>query len=162
MENNNSKIVWILLGLVVVAIIIALAVKGNKKEETPVPEASATAGENLPQEEEETQTTGSTATTGSVAGSLSYTQAVEKYKDRRIQFDENCQAYPNTVTYKDNTGIMLDNRSSKARTIKLGTNYSIKAYGWRVITLPDTYRTAKTFLVDCDASQNVATILVQE
>jgi hypothetical protein len=162
MENNNTKVIWILIGLVVVAIIIALVVKDKKgpSEEVPADTTGTTTGE-VTTPAEDTTTTGG-GTTGGVAGTLSYEQAVEKYKDRRIQFGEDCQAHPNAVTYKDNTGIMLDNRSAKARTIKVGESYSVKAYGWRIITLPDTYRTTKTFLVDCDKSQNVATILVQE
>jgi hypothetical protein len=84
------------------------------------------------------------------------------YKDRRIQFDASCQATPNTVTYKDNTGIMLDNRTDKALSIKVGTTYTVAAYGFKIVYLPDVYRQSKTLLVDCGKQQNVATVLVQE
>jgi hypothetical protein len=165
MENSNSKIIWILVGIVIVASIIGLVIKGKKEANMSSSENPAAIGETLPEEKKDTQKTATNTGKASVlegtAGSLSYQQNVEKYKDRRIQFDENCQTYPSVVTYKDATGIMLDNRSSKARTIKVDTSYSVKPYGWRIIMLPDAYRTAKTFLVDCDSSQNVATILVQ-
>ena len=96
------------------------------------------------------------------AAPISYTNALVKYADRRIQLDKICQAHPNTVTYKDNTGIMIDNRSPNTRTIKVGTTFTIKPYGFKIVVLPDVYLQSKTLLVDCDQSQNVATILVQE
>ncbi len=94
---------------------------------------------------------------------ISYANALVKYKDRRIQFDKTCQAFPNTITYNDNLGIMLDNRSPDTRTIKVGTVYTIKGYGFKIIKLADvSLNVDKTFLVDCDARQNVATVLVQD
>ncbi|MEK7227921.1 MAG: hypothetical protein AAB681_01030, partial [Patescibacteria group bacterium] len=92
----------------------------------------------------------------------SYANALVKYKDRRIQFDDTCRAFPSTVTYKDNTGIMLDNRSAQTRIIKVGSTYTVKPYGFKIIVLPDIYLKSKTLLVDCGAAQNVATILIQE
>lgn len=163
MENKN-KIVWIGIGLIVIALIVVLAVRGNKMptENTGIP-----AGETTP--ESTLDTTGdpvvSTPGTGAATGtavSVSYQEALVKYADRRLQFNDMCQATPNTVTYKDNSGIMLDNRSNKTRTIKVGTTYTIKPYGFRIITLPDIYLKSSTLLVDCDKSQNVATVLVQE
>jgi len=99
---------------------------------------------------------------GAAAAPISYANALVKYADRRIQLDTICQAYPNTVTYKDNTGIMIDNRSPKTRTVKVGTTFTIKPWGFKIVVLPDVYLASKTLLVDCDGSQNVATILVQE
>jgi cytoskeletal protein RodZ len=96
------------------------------------------------------------------AVSISYADALIKYADRRIQIDKTCQASPHTVTYKDNTGVMIDNRSPQTHTIKLGTTFTIKPYGFKIIVLPDVYLKSKTLLIDCDQSQNVATVLVQE
>ena len=101
-------------------------------------------------------------TTGAGAASISYTNALVKYADRRIQLDTTCQARPNTATYKDNTGIMIDNRSPQTRTVKVGITFTIKPWGFKIVVLPDIYLANKTLLVDCDGSQNVATILVQE
>lgn len=99
---------------------------------------------------------------GVAATPISYANALIKYADRRIQLDPLCQAHPNNVTYKDNTGIMIDNRSSKTRTVKVGTTFTIKPWGFKIVVLPDVYLKSKTLLVDCDGSQNVATVLVQE
>jgi hypothetical protein len=100
--------------------------------------------------------------TGAGVTAISYANALVKYADRRIQLDTVCQAHPNTVTYKDNTGIMIDNRSPQTRTVKVGTTFTIKPWGFKIIILPDVLLKSKTILVDCDGSQNVATILVQE
>jgi len=101
-------------------------------------------------------------TTGTVASAISYANALVKYADRRIQLDPTCQAHPNTVTYKDNTGIMIDNRSSQTRTVKVGITFVMKPYTFKIVVLPDVYLVSKTLLIDCDQSQNVATVLVQE
>jgi hypothetical protein len=66
------------------------------------------------------------------------------------------------VTYKDNSGIMIDNRSAQTRTVKVGTTFTIKPYGFKIVVLPDIYLKSQKILVDCDKMQNVATVLVQE
>lgn len=130
---------------------------GNTSDDTAMDADDKT---SLPEGVEDT-TAGSVKATTPAAVTLSYQQALEQYKDKRIQFDNSCASTPKVVTYKDNTGIMLDNRSATTRTIKVGTAYTVKGYGFKIITLPNI-TTQKTFLVDCDGQQNVATILVQE
>ena len=157
MENRNNKTLYYGIGaLVIVAIIVFWSIK---KDILPVSNLDQNIDQTIVSTED--KSTGSTNATKKVA-SISYAQALIKYANKRIQFDTICQALPNTVTYKDNTGIMLDNRSAQDRTIKVGTNYTVKAYGFKIVVLPDIYLKSKTILVDCDKSQNVATILVQE
>lgn len=153
MDLLKNKAVWIVLGIIVVALIIFLAAQSGQGGPS----------DTAAQEGTEDVSTGS-VNAGS-GGTLSYQQALTRFADRRIQFFtayDACQATPNDVTYKDNTGIMLDNRSAGTRTIKIIDTYSVKAWGFKIVTLPDTYRASKTILVDCDRSQNVAQILVQE
>ena len=154
MQKTNYT-TWVVV-LVVVAIVLFFIFR-NKKQVTPVVTQQETT-QNEPAES--VQDTGEVSGVG--AASISYANALIKYKDRRIQFDATCQAIPNVVTYKDNTGIMLDNRSPQTRIIKVGGTYTIKPYGFKIIVLPDIYLKSKTILVDCGASQNVATILIQE
>lgn len=115
---------------------------------------------------EPSQTVSDGVETGSVNATIpatvvSYAQALEKYKDARIQLDQNCQATPNIMTFKNNTNIMIDNRASIARTVKVGSTFSIKGYGFKIVKLSSTTLPA-TWYVDCDKSQNVATILIQK
>lgn len=159
-KKNNTGLV---IGIVVVILAIIVIIMAVSKK----PAMAPTIGATSTSQEQATSTPAAGATTGAVtngtgAASISYEKALVTYKDRRIQFNDACQATPNKVTYKDNTGLMLDNRTAKALTIKVGTTYTVPAYGFKIITLPDTYKNASTYLVDCGKLQNVATILIQE
>ncbi len=92
---------------------------------------------------------------------MSYAQALAKYKDARIQLDEKCQANPSYATYKNGTSVMIDNRSTSARTVKVGATYIIKAYGFKIVNLSSSILPVR-WLVDCGKSQNVATIFIQK
>ena len=163
MENKINRNTWIWIVVVVVVIGIILYFMFSTKEVSPetvvLPVNTTT-----PVVEPESTLDVSGDTTGVKAVSILYTDALVKYADRRLQFDASCQAsmINSSITYKDNTGIMLDNRSPVAHVIKVGTNYTVKAWGFRIVVLPDVYLKSKTLLVDCDKAQNVATVLVQE
>ena len=167
MEKNKNLWIGVVVGVVIIAIALFAVMGGKDKGVDGLDNkdvAMDSADRSNPDGVEDT-TDGSVnvktdATSPQVT--LSYQQALEKYKDRRIQFDNSCATTPKTVTYKDNTGIMLDNRSATTRTIKVGTTYTVKGYGFKIVTLPDIYLQSKTLLVDCDGQQNVATVLVQE
>ncbi|OGG62867.1 hypothetical protein A3C21_02355 [Candidatus Kaiserbacteria bacterium RIFCSPHIGHO2_02_FULL_59_21] len=156
MDIVKNKGLWIALGIIIIVALIFFAAQGGQG-------IGGDAGSAAQGETESTEdVSAGSANAGLGAAPLSYQQALAKYADHRIQFDATCQANPSTITYKDNTGLMLDNRSPVARTIKLLNAHTVKAWGFKIVTLPDTYRASKTILVDCDGSQNVATILVQE
>ncbi|MCK9393690.1 MAG: hypothetical protein WCX30_01565 [Candidatus Paceibacterota bacterium] len=173
MEKINLNIWhWVIITIVIIAVatIIFLVFQNNQTNNpilnTITPNSSVTENTTTPEtttttEPESIQNT-SPQGTKVTAASISYANALIKYADRRIQLDTSCQAHPSNVTYKDNTGIMIDNRSPKTRTVKVGTTFTIKPYEFKIIVLPDIYLKSKTILVDCDQSQNVATILIQE
>ena len=94
------------------------------------------------------------------AATIAYADALATYKDARIQRGADCQASPNNVTYKNNSSIMLDNRSDKTRTVKVGSVFTLPAYGFKIVNLSSPTLPA-TWYIDCDSSQNVATILIQ-
>ena len=158
---------YYVIGVVVVIMIVLIVLNMQTSNETITPNTddgtaldSDLTADDIAKISEDTSE--GSVNVGATVATISYTNALIKYADRRIQFNPTCQAFPNTVTYKDNTGIMLDNRSPVARTIKVGTNYTVKAWGFKIVVLPDIYLKSKTILIDCDKSQNVATILVQE
>ena len=93
--------------------------------------------------------------------SLSYATALATYKDARLQLDRTCQASPNLLTFKNGSLLMLDNRSPFDRTVKVGSVYNIKAWRFKIVRLSSAALPA-TWLVDCDKSQNVATVLIQK
>ena len=161
----NTK--WIYIGAIVVFILLlgyaVFSGKGEKGQNIPGNQSVNTnnAGNNLNEPEASEDKSGGSVNTGK-SSSLSYTSAVGKYKDARIQFDIACQAVPTQATWKSGTEIMLDNRSPRDRVIKVGASiYNLKARGFKVIRLSSSTLPA-TMLVDCDQSQNVATILVQK
>lgn len=164
MEEKNKNM-WMIAGivLVVVAIIIFVVMQNNKDNDDLLENENNIVQEEVVVEENvagELDTTPDKDVATSPAASLSYEQALIKYKDARLQLDKTCQASPDRMTFKNGTSIMLDNRAPVSRTVKVGSTYTIKAYGFKIIKL-----SASTFptnlLVDCDKSQNVATIIVQ-
>ena len=156
--NKITNNTWIGVVLIIVLLIAGALFFSYKNKQTA--DLGVVPVTNTVTEPESVQDT--TQTTGVGAVSIAYADALVKYADRRIQLDTQCQAFPRTVTYKDNTGIMIDNRSPETRTVKVGVTFTIKPWGFKIVVLPNVYLTNKTLLVDCDKSQNVATILVQE
>ena len=151
MEKITKIWIWLVVVLGVIAIVSVILINMQTIKQV-------TTGQNSVQSIQDI----STQDVGIAAAPISYNQALIKYADRRIQLDKTCQAQPNNVTYKDNTGIMIDNRSAQARTVKVGTTFTIKPWGFKIVVLPDIYLKSKTILIDCDKYQNVATILIQE
>src|SRR5258708_267492 len=155
--DNNNKNLWasVIIVVVLVAGIAYWAMNRNSTSEQS-PLAAQT-----PVTSTEDTTAGSVNSSASPLATLSYQQALLKYKDARIQLDKTCQATPNNVTYKNGTNIMIDNRAPVARTVKVGSTISIKGWGFKIVKLSSSTLPA-TWLVDCDTSQNVATILIQK
>jgi len=153
--EKNKLLMWVGVIVVIVVAIILFFVFTNKQTTNPETINPVTTEPESVQDINDKDA-------GAGATAISYANALVKYADRRIQLDSMCQAHPNTVAYKDNTGIMIDNRSSQTRTVKVGTTFTIKPWGFKIVVLPDVYLDVKTILVDCDGSQNVATVLVQE
>ena len=157
---------WVVLVVIVVAVVVFFVKRNNEMAVAPADTTvlitatttTDTTDANAPAESVQD----TTPAVGVAPVTISYANALVQYADRRIQLDGTCQARPHQVTYKDNTGIMIDNRSPLTRTITVGTTFTIKPYGFRIVTLPDVYLKNKTLLVDCDGYKNVATILVQE
>lgn len=100
--------------------------------------------------------------TDSKIGNLTYTEAYAKYHDGAIlQFDENCQSYPNNLVIKSGSSLMLDNRGSSAETIKIGDiGYSLDARGFKIIVI-SVSAIPTTYTIDCKLAQNVNTLTVE-
>lgn len=92
---------------------------------------------------------------------FTYTQAVQVFEGRRIQFDAACQAVPYNTTYTNGVTLMLDNRAAKSTTLAInGETHQIPGYDFKIITLRYSDLPQKV-LIDCGTSRNVATILIQ-
>ena len=143
-----DKNVLMFLGILVILVIIFLSYRQFKKgSEVPLADRSGvedTTGDAVPPTK-----------------LLKYGEALSLYKDKRIQLDTKCQASPNNATFKNNTKIMIDNRSAVTRTVKVGSVMTIKPWSFRIVNLSASTLPA-TWLMDCDKSQNVATLLIQK
>jgi len=103
-----------------------------------------------------TGTGGSAATP--VGVTKTYTQITAEYSNRTIQFNDMCQASPMSFVLKNNTSILLDNRSTKTHTVTVnGQAYLLGAYGYRTINLSSSVL-PKLISINCDTSVNVSTV----
>jgi hypothetical protein len=159
MENSNSKMwVWVVVVLIVVIGVVLWATKSS----APIVVQNTTPTDNTALQVDSTEdlSTGS-VDSGSPAATIAYSDALVKYKDARLQLDKVCQASPDKMTFKNNAILMVDNRAPVARSVKVGSTFPIKAYGFKLVKLSSAKLPA-TWLVDCDKSQNVSSILIEK
>ena len=116
------------------------------------------------------ETTGPVSSGSPLAGSLisssllhnglTYTEAINAYRDSLMQFNVMCQAVSNRQVLKTGQHIMLDNRSSSPRIVTFGTQtIQLAAWDFAIVSAPivtEPYRLS----VDCDQENNAAEILV--
>lgn len=167
MKWQEGRRPWVIAAAIVgAALILALALRSDGPGTNTRPEeaAPAPAGENGAAPKPDIAPAPTGASGGTAAGvqtALTYTAAVKKYGERRLQLDEQCQAQPTNLTFKAGTAVMVDNRSDNTRAVTVGTrNYTIQPWGWAIVSMPSV-RAQTRLMVDCDALENVATFLVQ-
>ena len=155
--KEGTKYLWyVVIAVAVVIIVIALA-KGPQSYQpgvTPTPSGSPSASANA------TPRPSAGSTTVSAAPGT-YGDAVAAYANRRIQFDQYCQAVPNSLSIKKGLAIMLDNRSGDSRTFAIGgVFFTLPGYGWKIY-IPPVTATPATLHIDCGSARNVGTLIVQ-
>ena len=152
-----------MIGLVIVVVFAGFMI-WSKISSEPITQVDNTQGVDntlVPLKVDTEDTSTGSVNAGISTPSISYANALIKYKDARIQLNAACQATPNNMTFKNGTSIMIDNRASVALTVKAGSVFTIKAYGFKIVKLSSATLPA-TWLVDCGTSQNVATLLIQK
>ncbi len=160
--KNKNLWLGVAAALVVVLLIIILTNKKNKDAEAPVENAEVvdTAATEQAEVAKPTRRSPSTKQTAPAVKKMTYAEALVKYKDFRLQFDTECRAVPNNVTYKDGTEIMIDNRSGANRNFVVGSLFTVAPYDFKIVKVSSNVL-PYTYLVDCGDKQNVATILLQ-
>lgn len=92
---------------------------------------------------------------------LTYNQAVNKYKDYRMQFNEDCIAVPSSFVLKTGSKFMFDNRSEETRSIVLdGRKHIFGPFTFAILTmssktLPDTVK------IDCGNGRNNGQVIIE-
>jgi heme/copper-type cytochrome/quinol oxidase subunit 2 len=159
-KNKSMNAMWIILVVVVLVIVVFFMMRARDNKAL---NGDDNLGDFNKVEVEGTEDVDPVVTpvVTSAPANLTYQQALINYKDRRIQFNSDCQATPSNVTYKNGTSIMIDNRSAIARTLNINGAVSVKAWGFKIVKLSSS-TLPKTILVDCGNGQNVATILLQK
>ena len=158
--NKNQKI-WIGVG---VGVVVMLLVWMMNKSSMPTTSDNGTSTDTSQTAIDSTEdTTAGSIDVGAPAATLSYSQALVKYANARMQLDANCQvnAQSQKMTFRNNAYLMIDNRSDVAHTVKVGSTFSVKAYGFKIVQLSSATLPV-TWLVDCGSSQNVATVTIQK
>ncbi len=155
---TNKAAMWWVIGIVVV-VLVAAGVWYFWYQ----PSATQNGVYNpAPTNNQAVENTGGQAA-GGTAAKLSYSDAVKKYADRRIQFNQDCLPTPYYVTFKSGTTIMLDNRASVSKVISLdNSRYTVKAYDYVLVTLSTTAKLPHSISVDCGNGENNATIYLQQ
>jgi hypothetical protein len=99
--------------------------------------------------------------TGATSATISYASAAIKYQNALIELDKVCKASPSRLALKNNTNIMIDNRSAMDRVVKVGSPMNLRAYSFKIVNVSSATLPA-TWPVGCDQNQNVATITIQK
>ncbi|MFH0874288.1 MAG: hypothetical protein V1846_05640 [Candidatus Komeilibacteria bacterium] len=157
--SRGNKIFWVILIVVIVGVIVFL---NSKQSIAPT----------APNDQNATSTTDTTKTDTNIPAvkpanpahtiTTSYQEMMTKYAGRRIQFNETCQATPSSMTIKNGSQIMFDNRESKPTVLNVdGVAYPTSAYTYRLIYL-SSKTLPHTVIVNCGSQNNVAQITLQK
>ena len=92
---------------------------------------------------------------------LSYHETLGLYTGRRVEIADDCQISPSTMTLKNNTKVMLDNKSKALKTIKIDKTTTVKEQGFKIINLSSSKLPVK-LAMSCDSQHNVATITLEK
>lgn len=173
MTKNKQTAIWTTVAVVMIIIGVATFVKQRPRHASTkaVTEIHNQAQVATPASDvANTSTATSTLTTGIVttgspnpipSKALSYGEAVAKYADHRIQFNDDCQGIPGQVFFANGITIMLDNRAGIKRRFSIaGKVYNVTAYGYTLATLKQKTLPAK-LRVDCDSHMNAVEIIVE-
>ena len=89
---------------------------------------------------------------------LPYQDALSLYQGSIIQFGENCQLVNKDRSFNLGKEIMVDNRSSASRLIRIGVNVvPLAPFDYGFITLRDK----GSYIVSCDSQPHIADLMVQ-
>ena len=161
-----NKNMWIGLGAaIVVVVLIAIGVNRSYKSKVDSKMPGESTQEEIP--EIVVNQIGKKARTSQIDAMQKdvivktehdYEKSLVVFANKRIQFDQACNATPAASTFAQGEEVMIDNRSNQFRTVVIGSqNITVEAYDFTIATLSEK----GNFGVDCGAQMNAAKILVQ-
>ena len=160
--NQRKTVIGIVIAVVFVLLLVFAGYSKNPGTVNQNENNATSTGSMASSTASSTQQKAEVKTQKPIDLALTYQKIVEQYGDRRIQFDNACQAFPARLGFKNGTAIMLDNRTEKTKTIKLsGRAFILKPLGY--ITMKVTSKILpSTVFIDCDSHYNVGQIFLQE
>ena len=160
MKNMNNKTLWIAVAVVVVVLVAVWTSRLNNGGNLNLIDNNGTASPS-PTSSPASNATKPKATSSPILGAANYSQLVQEYEGRRIQFDDRCQMTPVSPTFKNGTKIMLDNRSEIGKAITInGQKYQIIGYGYQLLIL-SSKSLPQTMNIGCGSAESVGNILLQ-
>lgn len=158
-KGGNGKMAWIVAGIVLIGVIVALNNVSDKEGKKEVVEGDDLASSSLIVDE---VVAGEVAVVTDADLALPYTVAMQKYAGVRMALDSRCVASPATLDLEKGTKVMFDNRgSSMVRVTVAGMAYDIGAYNFTFVTL-DAEKLPAIFAVSCGDVAKAATITVTQ
>ncbi len=153
----------ILVGIVMVIAVIALASLSEVMKIKYADKVAAQVGqvETVDSVEDFGQGNIDTIKPGANIASIAfvYQSTLKKYEGKTIEIDNNCKVLPANLKIKNNTTIMIDNRSAVGRNIEISTKFQVKGYSFKIVKITST---PGDLAVQCDHHENVAKITIQK
>lgn len=165
----TQKQLYLIIGglavLAILAVVIGLKCQApaspepanlNASAQPEAPVATTTAATTTP-----AKTSTKTPAKTPAKSALTYEEAIKKYGGWRIQFDSACQPSITSMTLKNKSVIMLDNRSTAKQTITIGEKkYTVNPLNFLIVSVTAS-PLPQTLSIACDSRYNVAQIYVQ-
>jgi len=159
-DKNKRTILIVSVVIILIAVLSFIFImKGSDLATIEVVENQEGLNENA------TSTPGTTPTGTVVKPALTYQQALNLYQDVRLQIND-CVMLPSSVTYKNGTTVMIDNRGAQSAVVNFDKKIvNLSAYQFKIITLKSN-TTPHEVKVDCKTDStnhfNIGQILLQK
>lgn len=103
---------------------------------------------------------------GQPAANVTYTELINQYAGKLVQFDDLCHGTPGQLVVKKGTKIMLDNRSKNALIVMLDSQtVNLPAYHYQIVAITTSKPLPYDLGIDCKSptgsGTNSATVQIQ-
>lgn len=162
--KENIKPILILIVCILLFIVFAILSDNKTLEQlsvsrisTPMVDVDGSIKESELPDQEDIAIPSIISSTSVSDDAMSYGDFLKLYGDKRIQFNDTCQATPGSASFTVGDFLIFDNRSSKVQAVKfIDDLYALPPFHVRVFEL----KRQGIFDIDCGSSKNVAKIIV--
>lgn len=132
---SKNKMLIIIVGVVIIIIAVLSVIFIMKESDTATIQV-VEVQEGLDDNATSTPITNTNTNVGSGnQAAMTYQQALVRYQDLRLQIND-CVMLPSSVTYKNSTSVLIDNRGTQAVQVYFDKQVvKLSAYQFKIITL---------------------------